>query len=98
MQPTGANIASTEPEAATGELGLAPPASSLEACGSGLQVMSHGQCLWCKSAAVGTESVALAKRPKAALVPTVISSSGALVPFGPSRAELFKSTFDLSVL
>lgn len=53
---------------------------------------------WSNSAALGTESVALAEWPKAVLVPTVTSSLGALAPFGPSRAELFESTVDLSVV
>lgn len=49
------NTDNGKPEVATGELGLAPPASSLEAFGSKLQVVSQGECLWCNFAAVGTE-------------------------------------------
>lgn len=39
VQSIGANTANAEPEAAAGELCLVPPASSLEAFGSGLQVV-----------------------------------------------------------
>ena len=60
--------------------------------------MARAQRLWCSSAALGTESVALANWPEAALVPAATSSLGAPVPFGPSGAELFKSTFDVSVV
>lgn len=98
MQSIGASTANAEPEAATGELCLAPPASALEAFGSGLQVVSHGQCLWCNSVAMGTESLDLAEWPKTAHVLIVTSFLGAQAPFGPSRAELFESTVELSVV
>lgn len=56
------------------------------------------QRIWCSSAAVGTQMVALAKWPGAALVAVATCSLVALVPFGLSGTELFKSIFDLSVV
>lgn len=59
--------------------------------------VARAQHVWCGSAAVGTESVALVKWPQAALMSAATSFPGALLLFGPSRTELFKSTSDLSV-
>lgn len=74
---------------------LAPPASSLEAFGSGLQVVCHMysafgavQLQWVLSQWLWLSGQRLS---------LCLQSHPPQEPFGPSRAELFKSTFDLPV-